>query len=207
MVWPPPAGLLTSTLCQLYWYLLGWPGQLRALSNSSIAPFFFFNFFTNESTAFSAHFSSSSPCFQPSRRFTAGLVKENRDVMEAEEFIVRWINGVGCKMGDVKCSTWGQEWGGIKKYRGKDKRGSVMSPCKQRLLFFLLFLCIPLLLPSSAHKRRSWTPASAGQKLNLLSGLAQNGSGSSALEKGSPHRDRNPGQVSNTWQEKWERKY
>ncbi|MEQ2176901.1 hypothetical protein GOODEAATRI_032917, partial [Goodea atripinnis] len=68
-------------------YSLGCPGQLRALSSSSIAPFFFFNFFTRESTAFSAHFSSSSPCFQPSRRLTAGLVKENRDVIEEEEFI------------------------------------------------------------------------------------------------------------------------
>jgi hypothetical protein len=29
--------------------------------------------------AFSAHFSSSSPCFQPSSRFTAGLVNENRE--------------------------------------------------------------------------------------------------------------------------------
>ncbi|TNN63506.1 hypothetical protein EYF80_026248 [Liparis tanakae] len=50
-------------------------------------------FFTRESTAFSAHFSSSSPCFQPSRRFTAGLVKEKRDVMAVVEFIVRWIFG------------------------------------------------------------------------------------------------------------------
>lgn len=80
-----------------------------------------------------------------------------------------------------------------------------MSLCKQKLFF-----CIPLFLPSSAHRRRSWTPASAGQNLNLsLSGLAQSGSGSLALdpsvEKGTPHRDRDPGQVSITWQ--WEREY
>ena len=37
------------------------PGQLRARSRSSIAPFCFFSFFTSASTAFSAHFSSSSP--------------------------------------------------------------------------------------------------------------------------------------------------
>ena len=42
-------------------HLLGCPGQLRACSSASIDPFFFFNFFTSESTAFSAHFSSSSP--------------------------------------------------------------------------------------------------------------------------------------------------
>ena len=68
-------------------HLLGWPGQLRALSSSSLAPFFFFNFFTRESTAFSAHFSSSSPCFQPSSLFTAGLVKENKELIGVLECI------------------------------------------------------------------------------------------------------------------------
>lgn len=63
-------------------HLLGCPGLLRAFSKSSMAPFFFFSFFTRASTAFSAHFSSSSPCFHPSNRFTAGLVKENRLDME-----------------------------------------------------------------------------------------------------------------------------
>lgn len=43
-----------------------------------MAPRFFFSFFTRLSTAFSAHFSSSSPCFQPRSFLTAGLVKENR---------------------------------------------------------------------------------------------------------------------------------
>lgn len=74
-------------------HLLGCPGQLRAFSRSSMAPFFFFSFFTSASTAFSAHFSSSSPCFQPSRRLTAGLVKEKRLDMEVilKEFICdRW---------------------------------------------------------------------------------------------------------------------
>jgi hypothetical protein len=52
-----------------------------------MAPFFFFNFFTKESTAFSAHFSSSSPCFQPSSLFTAGLVKEKRELMGVLECI------------------------------------------------------------------------------------------------------------------------
>lgn len=45
----------------------------RARSKSSITPFLFFNFFTKLSIAFSAHLSSSSPCFQPSSFFTAGL--------------------------------------------------------------------------------------------------------------------------------------
>lgn len=52
-----------------------------------MAPFFFFNFFTKESTAFSAHFSSSSPCFQPSSLFTAGLVKENKELIGVLECI------------------------------------------------------------------------------------------------------------------------
>ncbi len=37
------------------------------------------NFGELATLAFSAHFSSSSPCFQPSSRFTAGLVNENRE--------------------------------------------------------------------------------------------------------------------------------
>ena len=41
---------------------------------------FFFNFLTRASTAFSAHFSSSSPCFQPSSFLTAGEVKENKEL-------------------------------------------------------------------------------------------------------------------------------
>jgi len=57
---------------------LGMPGLLSAFSNSSRAPGFFFSFLTNDSTARSAHFSSSSPCFQPSSRFTAGLVNANK---------------------------------------------------------------------------------------------------------------------------------
>lgn len=59
-------------------HLLGCPGQLKAFSSSSKAPFFFFSFLTKESTAFSAHFSSSSPCFQPRSLLTAGLVNENK---------------------------------------------------------------------------------------------------------------------------------
>jgi hypothetical protein len=42
-------------------HLDGVPGHDSALSNSSMAPFLFFSFFTRLSTAFSAHFSSSSP--------------------------------------------------------------------------------------------------------------------------------------------------
>lgn len=59
-------------------HLLGCPGQLSAFSNSSIAPLVFFSFLTSASTAFSAHFSSSSPCFQPNSFLTAGLVNENK---------------------------------------------------------------------------------------------------------------------------------
>lgn len=59
-------------------HLLGCPGQLSAFSNSSMAPLVFFSFFTSASTAFSAHFSSSSPCFQPNSFLTAGLVNENK---------------------------------------------------------------------------------------------------------------------------------
>lgn len=64
---------------------LGMPGLLSAFSNSSSTPGFFFSFLTRESTARSAHFSSSSPCFQPSNRLTAGLVNENRlDITNAK---------------------------------------------------------------------------------------------------------------------------
>ena len=59
-------------------HLLATPGLLNAFSKSSKAPFFFLSFFTKLSTAFSAHFSSSSPCFHPSNLLTAGLVKENK---------------------------------------------------------------------------------------------------------------------------------
>lgn len=59
-----------------------WPGQERARSSSSMAPFFFLSFFTSESTAFSAHFSSSSPCFHPSSFLTAGDVKEKRELRD-----------------------------------------------------------------------------------------------------------------------------
>lgn len=69
---------LPSKLLGIVTHLLGVPGQERALSSSSMAPFFFLSFFTRASTALSAHFSSSSPCFQPSSFFTAGLVKEKR---------------------------------------------------------------------------------------------------------------------------------
>ena len=41
---------------------------------------FFLSFFTRASTAFSAHFSSSSPCFQPRSFLTAGDVKENKEL-------------------------------------------------------------------------------------------------------------------------------
>ena len=61
-------------------HLLGWPGQDSAASRVSSAPLFFLSFLTRASTAFSAHFSSSSPCFQPSSFLTAGEVKENREL-------------------------------------------------------------------------------------------------------------------------------
>lgn len=52
-----------------------WFWEEIALSNSSRAPDFF-NFFTNDLTAFSHHLSSSEPFFQPSRRFTTGGVND-----------------------------------------------------------------------------------------------------------------------------------
>ena len=55
------------------------PGQLRAFSRSCKAWGFFFSFFTNTSTAFSAHFSSSSPCFQPRSFLTSGFVTANSE--------------------------------------------------------------------------------------------------------------------------------
>lgn len=67
-----------SRLLGMVTHLLGCPGQLRAFSSSSMAPLVFFSFLTSASTAFSAHFSSSSPCFHPNSFFTAGLVNENR---------------------------------------------------------------------------------------------------------------------------------
>ncbi|KAG9351786.1 hypothetical protein JZ751_023037 [Albula glossodonta] len=86
-------------------------GQLKARSSSSIAPFFFFSFFTRESTAFSAHFSSSSPCFQPSSLFTAGLVKEKREVMDVVECIGQrvWsvcLQGAGATAQPRRQSGW-----------------------------------------------------------------------------------------------------
>jgi hypothetical protein len=60
--------------------LLSFPGELRAFSRFSRAPFCFLIFLTSWLTAFSDHFSSSSPCFHPSNRFTAGELKENREV-------------------------------------------------------------------------------------------------------------------------------
>ena len=56
------------------------PGLLRACSSASRAPLVFFSFLTRASTAFSAHFSSSSPCFHPRSRLTAGEVKLNREL-------------------------------------------------------------------------------------------------------------------------------
>lgn len=67
-----------SRLLGMVTHLLGCPGQLSAFSNSSMAPLDFLSFLTSASTAFSAHFSSSSPCFQPNSFLTAGLVNENR---------------------------------------------------------------------------------------------------------------------------------
>ena len=55
-------------------HLVGVLGCERAFSSSSSAPFCFLSFLTSESMAFSAHFSSSSPCFQPRSRLTAGDV-------------------------------------------------------------------------------------------------------------------------------------
>ena len=42
--------------------------------------FDFLSFFTRASTAFSAHFSSSSPCFHPRSFLTAGEVNEKREL-------------------------------------------------------------------------------------------------------------------------------
>ncbi len=62
--------------------------------------------------------------------------------MEAEEFIMRWINGwrdeLMCAVKGIKVPSGTRQ---IKRSqdRGKDKRGSPMGLCKQRLL-----------LPSSA---------------------------------------------------------
>lgn len=69
---------LPSRLLGIVTHLLGCPGQLSAFSNSSMAPLVFLSFLTSASTAFSAHFSSSSPCFHPNNFLTAGLVNENR---------------------------------------------------------------------------------------------------------------------------------
>jgi hypothetical protein len=65
MTWGNPFRCETWSLpskdLRIVTHLLCWSGQLRALSKSSMAPLFFFNFLTKASTAFSAHFSSSSP--------------------------------------------------------------------------------------------------------------------------------------------------
>ena len=47
----------------------GAPGCDKANSKSSMAPLLFLSRFTRDSIAFSAHFSSSSPCFQPKTKY------------------------------------------------------------------------------------------------------------------------------------------
>lgn len=67
-----------------------------ARSKSSITPFRFFNFFTKLSTAFSAHLSSSSPCFHPNSFFTAGLFIAKKfcidDSFEVDGFSSKSVN-------------------------------------------------------------------------------------------------------------------
>src|SRR5436190_590664 len=86
-VWPPPYSAVNDVRKSL---------PVRDLPSSFLR--LLFSFLTNESTAFSAHFSSSSPCFHPSSFFTAGLEKlnkaDNDDMMifsktEDEEALVR----------------------------------------------------------------------------------------------------------------------
>ena len=78
---------LPSKLLAIVTHFAGWLGLDSAFSNSSIAPFFFFNFFTRDSIAFSAHFSSSSPCFHPKRRLTAGEANANKDAMSVSPIL------------------------------------------------------------------------------------------------------------------------
>lgn len=65
MTWGNPFRCETWSLpskdLKIVTHLLCSSGLLRALSKSSMAPLFFFSFLTKASTAFSAHFSSSSP--------------------------------------------------------------------------------------------------------------------------------------------------
>ena len=97
LTWSRPSSDLGMVTHSDKW-ALGEPEFWRAFSSTSIAPFFFFNFFTRAwhgfyllfrllwivltslacsnpipSIALSAHFSSSSPRRQPRRRFTAGV--------------------------------------------------------------------------------------------------------------------------------------
>lgn len=86
-----------------------------------------------------------------------------------------------------------------KKNGGKDKRGGLMTLCKQ-VFFFLFFLYSAV--TSEQLGRRSWTPASTVQTLNPFSVLAQERSLDPGLPAGTvtPHAARNPGQVSIIWQ-------
>ena len=63
-------------------------------SRASRAPFFFLSFLTRASTAFSAHFSSSSPCFQPNKRFTYGDVKLHMELIP-ELIWIKILKGMG----------------------------------------------------------------------------------------------------------------
>ena len=64
--------------------LLGWES---AASRFCMACLSFLSFFTSASTAFSAHFSSSSPCFQFRSFFTAGLERDISELNVEEDIL------------------------------------------------------------------------------------------------------------------------
>ena len=68
------------------------PGNFNWRSKVSKAFFCFFNFFTNASTAFSAHLSSSSPCFQFKSFLTCGEFTLRRldMVLTTDSILMPW---------------------------------------------------------------------------------------------------------------------
>ena len=89
-------------------HLVTVPGLLRACSNASSAPLVFFSFLTRASTAFSAHFSSSSPCFHPRSRFTAGDVKLNSE-FKPVDILTSLVQSFNC----CCCGNWNFYWNSL----------------------------------------------------------------------------------------------
>lgn len=127
-------------------------------------------------------------------------MKENKDVREEEEFILRWINGYQDEPIGSVCGTIASLKTRVRRqWMKKNKKGE--NDLIGGLMWFFFSVLILLELPSSPCEGA--TPASAVQSFNPCSLLAQERSLNSELPAGMaiPHAARNPGQVSIIWQE------